>query len=94
MAEETEAPLDAETEEEEEAEEGIKTRHSTSVNIIVRDLLYLKTQSSFKSGGSFKIYEDQVKSDANAMQVLDDTGKVLMNIVMESVFFQLSTLRN
>jgi hypothetical protein len=27
MAEETEAPLDAETEEEEEAEEGIKTRH-------------------------------------------------------------------
>jgi hypothetical protein len=47
----------------------------------------------FKSG-SFKIYEDQVKSDANAMQVLDDTGKVLMNIVMESVFFQLSTLRN
>jgi hypothetical protein len=34
----------------------------------------------------FKIYEDQVKSDANAMQVLDDTGKVLMNIV-GGVFF-------
>jgi hypothetical protein len=55
----------------------------------VRDYL-LKTQSSFKSGGSFKIYEDQ--SDANAMQVLDDTGKVLMNIVER--IFQLSTLRN
>jgi hypothetical protein len=37
MAEETEAPLvDAETEEEEEAEEYRKTRHPTSVNIIVR----------------------------------------------------------
>jgi hypothetical protein len=45
MAEETEAPLvDAETEEEEEAEEGIaKHDTSTSVNIIVR-VLYLKTQ--------------------------------------------------
>jgi hypothetical protein len=36
MAEETEAPLvDAETEEEEEAEEGIKNTTPTSVNIIV-----------------------------------------------------------
>lgn len=35
----------------------------------------------FKKGGSFKIYEDQVKANENAMQVLDDTGKVLMNIV-------------
>jgi hypothetical protein len=57
------------------------------VNIMWEYLLYLKTQSSFKSGGSFKIYEDQVKSDANAMQVLDDTGKVLMNIVGGDVFF-------
>lgn len=35
----------------------------------------------FKKGGTFKIYEDQVKASAHAMQVLDDTGKVLMNIV-------------
>jgi hypothetical protein len=36
MAEETEAPLvDAETEEEEEAEEGIIKHDTTSVNIIV-----------------------------------------------------------
>lgn len=27
------------------------------------------------------MYEDQVKASAHAMQVLDDTGKVLMNIV-------------
>jgi hypothetical protein len=31
-----------------------------------------------------KIYEDQVKSDANA--VLDDTGKVLMNILWRAYF--------
>jgi hypothetical protein len=59
------------------------------VNIIVRVSTVPENAKPFKSGGSFKIYEDQVKSDANAMQVLDDTGKVLMNIVMESVFFQL-----
>jgi hypothetical protein len=90
MAEETEAPLvDAETEEE-EAEEGIaKHDTSTSVNIIVRvSTVPENAAAAFKSGGSFKIYEDQVKSDANAMQVLDDTGKVLMNIVAESVFFK------
>jgi hypothetical protein len=46
MAEETEAPLvDAETEEEEEAEEGIAKHDTpTSVNIIEEYLLYLKTQ--------------------------------------------------
>jgi hypothetical protein len=51
------------------------------VNIIVRVSTVPENAKLFKSGGSFKIYEDQVKSDANAMQVLDDTGKVLMNIV-------------
>jgi hypothetical protein len=56
------------------------------VNIIVR-VSTVPENAAFKSGGSFKIYEDQVKSDANAMQVLDDTGKVLMNIVRRAYFF-------
>jgi hypothetical protein len=55
------------------------------VNIIVR-VSTVPENAAFKSGGSFKIYEDQVKSDANAMQVLDD-GKVLMNIVWRAYFF-------
>jgi hypothetical protein len=67
--------VDAETEEEEEAEEGIAKHDTPSVNIIVR-VSTVPENAAFKSGGSFKIYEDQVKSDANAMQVLDDTGKV------------------
>jgi hypothetical protein len=62
------------------------TTTPTSVNIVRVSTVPENAKQLFKSGGSFKIYEDQVKSDANAMQVLDDTGKVLMNIVMESVF--------
>jgi hypothetical protein len=87
MAEETEAPLvDAETEEEEEGG-GYRKTTPTSVNIIVRvSTVPENAKTAFKSGGSFKIYEDQVKSDANAMQVLDDTGKVLMNIVGGAYF--------
>ena len=34
----------------------------------------------FKQGGTIKIYEEDIKADKNKMQVLDDTGKVLMNI--------------
>jgi hypothetical protein len=50
------------------------------VNIIVRVSTVPENAKQLFKSGSFKIYEDQVKSDANAM-VLDDTGKVLMNIV-------------
>lgn len=34
----------------------------------------------FKKGGSFKIYEEDVKARQGAMQVLDDGGRILMNI--------------
>lgn len=51
-------------------------------NIIVRVSKVPDSQKTkFKTGGSFKIWEDEVKAVQNAMQVLDDTGKVLMNIV-------------
>jgi hypothetical protein len=39
------------------------------VNIIVRVSTVPENAAAFKSGGSFKIYEDQVKSDANAMHL-------------------------
>lgn len=66
---------------EEEEEEG-HDKGSPNLNIIVRiSTVPDNAKQLFKKGGSFKIYEDQVKSNTNAMQVLDDTGKVLMNIV-------------
>jgi len=33
-----------------------------------------------QAGGTFQMYEDEVKASVGDMQVLDDTGKVLMNI--------------
>lgn len=51
-------------------------------NIIVKVSKVPHSQKEkFKTGGSFKIWEDGVKAAKNAMQVLDDTGKVLMNIM-------------
>ena len=51
------------------------------VNIIVKVSTAPKhAEEIFKKGGAFKIYEDEVKAEKNTMQVLDDTGKVLMNI--------------
>ena len=51
-------------------------------NIIVRVSKIPESQKEkFKVGGTFKIWEEGVKAAKNAMQVLDDTGKVLMNIV-------------
>jgi len=51
-------------------------------NIIVRvSKVPHSEKEKFKAGGTFKIWEDGVKAAKNAMQVLDDTGKVLMNIV-------------
>ena len=37
-------------------------------------------KEKFQTGGSFKLYEEEVKALPGTMQVLDDTGKVLMNI--------------
>jgi uncharacterized membrane protein (UPF0127 family) len=34
----------------------------------------------FKKGGSFKMYEEDVKAQKGSMQVLDDGGRILMNI--------------
>lgn len=51
------------------------------VNIIVRvSTNPTRQEELFKKGGAFKIYEEDVKSKKESMQVLDDTGRVLMNI--------------
>lgn len=77
--EEDEEHEDDATEEEKEHEE---KQTLGGLNIIVRvSTVPENIQKVFKQGGTFKIYEDQVKAKANAMQVLDNTGKVLMNIV-------------
>jgi uncharacterized membrane protein (UPF0127 family) len=82
-SEESEEEEEEETAQEEiQEQEGISVPGSPNVNIIVRvSTVPDSAKQLFKKGGTFKLYEDQVKADANAMQVLDDTGKVLMNIV-------------
>lgn len=72
----------SEEEEEEEENEEDTTGSSPKLNIIVRVITVPNdVKKVFKTGGRFKMYEDAVKADDKAMQVLDDTGKVLMNIV-------------
>ena len=39
-----------------------------------------KAEGIFKKGGTFRMYEEDVATKAGAMQVLDHTGKVQMNI--------------
>lgn len=58
-------------------------KEQPAVNIIINvgGITQPSMENMFKKGGSFKIYEDQVKAKKEAMQVLDDTGKILMNIV-------------
>ena len=53
------------------------------INIIINvsGIVPPSMSETFKKGGTFKIYEDQVAAKDDAMQVLDDTGKILMNIV-------------
>jgi uncharacterized membrane protein (UPF0127 family) len=65
--------------EESHAEEGVNIIVRVSTSPKTNDKVF-KNGGSFKSGGSFKIIEDQVKARKSAMQVLDDSGKVLMNI--------------
>lgn len=79
IATEVEEEESEETKEEEKAEE---TTSHKGFNIIVRITSSPeKDKELFKKGGKFKMLEDQVKADKNAMQVLDDGGKILMNIV-------------
>jgi len=68
-------------EEKKETKENTKEEISKGFNIIVRvSANPTRQEELFKKGGAFKIYEEDVKSKKDAMQVLDDTGKVLMNI--------------
>lgn len=51
------------------------------VNIIVKiTSVPEKELAIFKKGGSFKMYEEDVRAREGAMQVLDDDGRILMNI--------------
>ena len=71
-----------ETKSEEKKEEKEEEKEiSKGFNIIVRvSTNPTRQEELFKNGGAFKIYEQDVKAKKDAMQVLDDTGKVLMNI--------------
>jgi uncharacterized membrane protein (UPF0127 family) len=54
---------------------------TSSTNIIIRiETTPINMKEKFKRGGVIKIYEEDIKADRSKMQVLDDTGKVLMNI--------------
>ena len=54
---------------------------SSSKNMIVSsNNISGNIKEKFQAGGSFKLYEEEVKALPGTMQVLDDTGKVLMNI--------------
>lgn len=70
-----------EKEDTEEKENTEEENGSKGFNIIVRvSANPTRQEELFKKGGAFKVYEQDVKSKKDAMQVLDDTGKVLMNI--------------
>ena len=49
-----------------------------------------KMEQMFKKGGTFKIYEEQVKIESDKMQVLDASGRVLMNIKGGERIFSIS----
>jgi uncharacterized membrane protein (UPF0127 family) len=72
---------DEDDDEEEEASQDIHNKQP-SLNIVINvSSIPDQYKQMFRGGGSFKMYEEDVKADHKAMQVLDDTGKVLMNIV-------------
>ena len=89
-------------EEEDQEENCIKDKEasvgsitSSGLNIIVRIIAAPeKNKKLFKAGGKFKIQEDQVKADKNAMQVLDNDGKILMNIVGGERIFSIEHTEN
>jgi len=72
---------DKEEEKEEEHTEKPSEDVSTGMNIIIRiETVPANMQAKFKRGGTIKMYEEDIKIDNKKMQVLDDKGRVLMNI--------------
>jgi uncharacterized membrane protein (UPF0127 family) len=67
----------------EESEEQTNHHQQTGgLNIVVKITSSPEQMKKiFKAGGRFNMDEVHVKADNKAMQVLDDTGKILMNIV-------------
>jgi len=55
-----------------------ENHEKSSENIIIT--ITVGGKDILRTGGSFKMYEDQVKAQEGSLQVLDDTGKVLMNL--------------
>lgn len=59
----------------------LEVREPVDQNIIVnRARLNQNPGGILKKGGTFKLYEDEVRAKDGSMQVLDHTGKVQMNI--------------
>ena len=70
----------AETEQS-EPEPDEKEQPVMTTNIIVRiETVPTDMKEMFKRGGTIKMYEEDIKIDKDKMQVLDDKGRVLMNI--------------
>lgn len=66
-------------EEKQEHREG--HNHAPGVNIIIKiETVPQEMKERFKNGGTINLIEEDVKAIHNKMQVLDDEGKVLMNI--------------
>lgn len=64
-----------------EEEKKHHTDSTAGVNIIIKiQTVPDDYKEKFKRGGTIDLIEDEVKADKNKMQVLDDTGKVLMNL--------------
>jgi uncharacterized membrane protein (UPF0127 family) len=60
--------------------EGSEMIYGDKNMIVNKNNMSKDLQEKFTNGGSFKLYEEEVKAIPGAMHVLDDTGKVLMNI--------------
>ena len=59
---------------------GKKVRYEKPEKFNIAETNALVNISSLKQGGRFKAYEKEVKANKDQLQVLDHTGKVLMNI--------------
>lgn len=67
--------------EKEEHEEKHEHHKESSMNIIIKiDTVPASMKERFKKGGTIDMIEKDVKADHKKMQVLDDEGKILMNI--------------
>jgi len=65
---------------EEEVNDNMKNEDESQNMIVNSKNISGSIQEKFQAGGSFKLYEEEVKALPGSMHVLDDTGKVLMNI--------------